>query len=418
MNTKNSKFRFTFLYNWLFSIKTGLVLLCLIVVISIFETLLSNINQFEQYIYNSFFFKLLLVLLSVNLACSTFKTIIKKLIPLTEIQYKADISFYISNTPSDNFIYENKIDNIKILLKKNHFKIYSDKNSIYAKKNIIAYYGSVISHYGLIIVLIGGLFSSVVSKEGYMKLNEGQTSNLLMTNNNNTKQIPLNFYIRCEDFYTEYYPKTNINSNFISTLTIIENNSHETTKLVEVNKPLTIKGWKIYQSGWELHKTKNRYLFEVLKINSSENYFIKLSVGQKRSLPHRKDVYIELDNNLKCKLMTYCKDELVNTNSASLNSDSDWKIIFIKKEPAYITELKFVKNPIIPIIYFGCILIISGIILAFFINPKQAWILYDKNNKKLYITARYKYPIKTFDKTINKIINNLKRVNVSYENNK
>lgn len=77
----------------------------------------------------------------------------------------------------------------------------------------------------------------------------------------------------------------------------------------------------------------------------------------------------------------------------------------------YITIIRANKNPMLWLIYTGCVLKIIGVGLAFFVRRRQVWFHLDEEAQTLLIAAVYKFPQKNFDNLTQKVIDALTQKN-------
>lgn len=119
----------------------------------------------------------------------------------------------------------------------------------------IKYTSTIIVHISIMLILLGGLIGAVWGSKGYIEIKEGEIYN---------SYLP--FKIRLVDFELETYePKTPYTAphikDFKSKLELIEGDSVVLTKTIEVNDPLTYKGWTIYQANYNPEDLKMSGLY-------------------------------------------------------------------------------------------------------------------------------------------------------------
>jgi cytochrome c biogenesis protein len=117
----------------------------------------------------------------------------------------------------------------------------------YQKLNSLGHwsrYGSPILHLGLMVIIIGSLLSGFLSRSDYLEIPIESTVDLT------DKGYP--FDVKVQDFTIDYYHGEQTPKQYLTTLTVLENNRPVSTEEIKVNHPLQHKGTKIYQSsyGW------------------------------------------------------------------------------------------------------------------------------------------------------------------------
>ncbi len=108
-----------------------------------------------------------------------------------------------------------------------------------ARKRAAGAFGSDVVHLGLLVVLAGGVASGVGGFRTEIALREGGVA-----------AVPgAGFSLRLEKFETEYYPGGGI-KDWKSTLTVLEDGRPAAGRVVEVNHPLTYRGFSFYQASY------------------------------------------------------------------------------------------------------------------------------------------------------------------------
>lgn len=135
------------------------------------------------------------------------------------------------------------------------------------KGNFIYKAGFYVLHIGLVVAIIGfivyGLYGA---KYRIQVLCDGRYYNSIndLSEKSEGEIIPLDFYYRLDDTYTEYYPVENESGessndstvaqpknpkHYIAYLTIMEELGNPQTVELTVNNPIHVKGYKIYLMG-------------------------------------------------------------------------------------------------------------------------------------------------------------------------
>jgi cytochrome c biogenesis protein len=111
--------------------------------------------------------------------------------------------------------------------------------SLTARKRRFGWFGSDVVHIGLLIILAGGLTSGRLARRADLALFEGQAL-----------AVPgAGFDLRLDKFETEYYPQGGV-KDWKSTVTVVENGAPVLTRTVEVNHPLSHRGYSVYQESY------------------------------------------------------------------------------------------------------------------------------------------------------------------------
>ena len=114
----------------------------------------------------------------------------------------------------------------------------------------------ILNHLGLFLVLVCGVAGSADMKRLSMIAYEGSPEwRAIDKTKPSGGVIELPIAIELNDFIMEVYPQTQSPKRFASDVTIYvkdsEETSHTVSGTIEVNHPFSVKGWKIYQTGYD-----------------------------------------------------------------------------------------------------------------------------------------------------------------------
>jgi cytochrome c biogenesis protein len=250
------------------SLKLAIFLIILITLASIVGTLIPQMRSAEEYavhygqisdllvqleitdLYHSWWFIALLFLFSLNIVVCTLTRLSPKLRralkPNLTFQTQTLLAAKIQDKLEKDWRLEKSDSELKNALRAHHYRIKESRKEeeihILARKKILGIFGSDIVHLGLLVIVIGGIISGFSSFRTNINISEGETVPVLGTN----------FQLQLDKFETEYHPNGSV-KDWKSTLTVIEDESPRLTKTIEVNYPLTYKGYVFYQSsyGWD-----------------------------------------------------------------------------------------------------------------------------------------------------------------------
>ncbi len=122
-----------------------------------------------------------------------------------------------------------------------------DHFAIFAERQRISEMAVYIVHASLLLIFFGWVVDGVYGWRGTLNLNEGQTSNIVELRNGGTRTLP--FAIRCDaagqDNYKDGTPK-----KWWSKLAVVEGGHDVKAKEIVVNDPLVYNGVRFYQSSY------------------------------------------------------------------------------------------------------------------------------------------------------------------------
>ena len=126
------------------------------------------------------------------------------------------------------------------VVKQDHFGIFAERHRI----SEMAVY---IVHASLLLIFFGWIIDGIYGWRGTLMLNEGQTTNVVTLRDGASRSMP--FAIRCDaagqENYTDGTPK-----KWWSKLAVVQNGQDVKTKEIVVNDPLIYNGVRFYQSSF------------------------------------------------------------------------------------------------------------------------------------------------------------------------
>jgi cytochrome c biogenesis protein len=123
----------------------------------------------------------------------------------------------------------------------------TDSFSLFAERNRISEMGVYIVHASLLLIFLGGIVDALYGWRGFLMLTPGSASNQIELKNGSLRTIP--FSIRCdgtgEDTYADGTPK-----RWWSKLAVVDGGREIARKEIVVNDPLVYQGLRFYQASY------------------------------------------------------------------------------------------------------------------------------------------------------------------------
>ena len=236
-------------------------------------------------------------------------------------------------------------------------------------------------HFSILVILAGAAVGFLYGEKGGLNLPETLSSNTIYTYGS-AKEIDLGFTIKCNWFHMSRYPN-GAPKEYQSELVILEDGKEVLTKIIEVNDPLTYKGWTFYQSSFEAHK---KYIISVKNkaTGTSERFLVPIREPVRWQ---REDLLFAIKDLIPTRIpMTYQYELMISNGHggqqtlilddhvpATLNRGDSTNYTFQIKE-FYSTGLQVAKDPGVWLVYFGCGLMLIGLGVAFFMSHKRLWL--------------------------------------------
>lgn len=264
--------------------------------------------------------------------------------------------------------------------------------------------GPHITHLSLVVILIGALIGNIWGFKGFVNIPQGdQTASIFLRGSGEEKD--LGFTVRCEMFEKSYYSGSEIPSEYLSDLVILEDGKEVVKKRIQVNDPLRYKGINFYQSSYGVLPSppeKRRAELEIIPKGKNSNAFrIQLGEGETKQIQ---------GTNLKVELVTLILDFILaegnrilsrsdqpNNPAVQVNiyqngklsykgwsflrhpdfhgsKDDSHQVKFIQysggEKP--FTGLMVVKDPGIPVVMAGFVIMVIGLNFSFYLRRRSS----------------------------------------------
>ncbi len=389
--------------------------------------LYQSLSFFDM--YHSWWFMLLLYLLTVNLVACSIKRLPHVWKMVTEPALVLDESLEKSLSLTYDFkASSSELDKLKGFLKAEIGEpVLSERDGVFhlfAQKNPWCRLGVYVVHLSVIVIFIGALIGSFFGYKAFVNIVEGTYIDTVFTAKDSP--IKLDFGVHCEKFSVEYY-KTGAPKEFKSILTILENGQPVkgfTRIPVIVNDPLTYKGITFYQSSYGQSGDGAVYHFNVaLRIGGgSTNFNIKkgervtLSGGATLELlESTQDVrqYMPEFSGPAAKVSLVMPGKspesfIVFKNHPEIEEQRRGELViqYAGADEKLYTGLQVAKDPGVWVVWFGCTLMVIGIGMAFFMSHQRTWIRLGNGRATLAGTAN-KNPA-AFERKFEEMVEKLK----------
>ncbi len=243
------------------------------------------------------------------------------------------------------------------------------------------YWGLYILHSSIIVIMVGALIGSLLGFKGNLMLFEGETSDVAVERGSD-KNIPLGFTVKCDDFNVEFYDN-GAPKEYLSELTILENEKEMLKKTIKVNDPLRYKGITFYQSSFDsapevkFHIVSASGSSKDLSIPAFERSLWKetgLQFGLMRFLPNvhgtvAAHIWIGDEQNEPQAIWFVQGREKEFTFGGNL-----YKASVKEVSQRFMTGLQVKKDPGVWVVWLGCTLLIVGFVVVFWVPHVRIWL--------------------------------------------
>lgn len=445
------------LWDFFCSLKLTMFLLISLAIISIIGTIvpqgapppeyLATISPAKHQIYqalgffdmyHSWWFVLLLYLLTVNLVACSIKRLphIWKIISQPTLVMGSGLEQSLSNKVS--FKASDKPEALKEKIRsflQAEFArpvVTEDDGDwhFFAQKTPWCRLSVYVVHLSVIVIFIGAMIGSLFGYKGYVNIPEGESISRIQSRTG--KDIDLGFALRCEQFRVALY-KTGAPKEFKSILTVLENGRpvpDYTNVRVIVNDPLTYKGITFYQSSYG---NAGDYFFTVSAPDGKNAMPVTLNSNESATLPDGSTIHIveatddvsQFVPNLSGpavqvemhtprgateKVIVYAKHPELNIRYA-LEHKLGVLLQYKGSQKRMFTGLQVSKDPGVWIVWLGCTLMVVGIYGAFLMSHRRIWIRLQNGHVTIGGNASKNQASfeQYFDDLVKKLRNNLSR---------
>jgi len=415
------------------SVKLAIFLLIIITLASMLGTFIPQHRSLDEYVarygqfgdlfnrlqitklYQSLWFLALLCFFALNIIVCTLTRLSPKLRkafhPKLEIETKEITTLKIKEKFKKNISLNTARNELRKELFSRHYRLKEiereNKTFILARKKILGWFGSDVVHIGILIILAGGIISGAGRFRKDLTLSEGDIRGLPKAD----------FKVRLDKFETEYYPNGSV-KDWKSTLTVIENEKPILSKVIEVNHPLSYKGFVFYQSsyGWNwtnlsvgiwvrkrkdptfLRKTEmkvgERVWLEGENIQISVLHFIPDFVINDRNEVTSRSLQ---PNNPAAFIEGWEEDEKIFSgwifskfpDFARIHSEKETDLSFELKDfkADQFSVIQAAKDPGVNFIWAGCTFLMIGLALAFYWPTREIKVILEESQGKTEVIA-------------------------------
>ncbi|HUM07174.1 MAG TPA: cytochrome c biogenesis protein ResB [Terriglobales bacterium] len=156
-----------------------------------------------------------------------------------------------------------------------------DHFGIFAERNRISEMAVFIVHASLLLIFFGGIIDGLYGWRGTLNLNEGETSNLVELRDGKTKALP--FAIRCDSAGQENY-ENGMPKKWWSKLVVVKDGQDLQKKEIVVNDPLVFGGIRFYQSSFGSNGKAERLALEATSTVTGEKKQVSFAPNETAAL--------------------------------------------------------------------------------------------------------------------------------------
>jgi len=265
----------------------------------------------------------------------------------------------------------------------------------FAQKTPWTRFGVYIVHLSILVIFAGAIIGTLFGSKGSIMIRAKSSAQYFFTYGSGQKK-PLGFELRVNDFSLTYYD-TGAPKEFRSDLTVIDGGQEVLHKSIVVNDPLDYKGFTFYQSSYQ---GQDDYWISVQNQTTGERKTFLARPGtelkwQEAGITLGIINLMQPDRWGRYRLKIWFSDSKGEPSVFWLDGETvvsverpDTAYAF-KSEQVFSTGLQVAKDPGVWPVYIGCIMMLFGLIVAFFLSHKRVWVyIYEEEKKtKVLVTG-------------------------------
>ncbi len=398
---------------WTFftSLKLAITVIIILAVASIIGTIVEQNQPIEKYrqfysdgtirlfeatglfdMYHSWWFLLLLVLFTINLACCTLDRLPRVIRTVRNPKTKLDDGLEKTLGLTDRWRKKGARETLAASYGEAMGRGFGKPRvtevdgavHLYAERGVVSRFGVYVTHLSIVIIFIGAIIGNVAGFKGYANIVEGQAVGEIPVRGG-AGTVDLGFQVRCNKFWVENYPSGQP-KEYASDLSVVENGVEVLRKKIVVNDPLQYKGVWFYQSSYGQAGAATATV-TVSRANGGPAGTISLSPGQKAQVPGYGAVSaVDYQPNFQgfgpALLVVLEKPGhspvefwLLKTHPEFDRQRNDpYFLTFAGINEIFYTGLQVAKDPGVNVVWAGCALMVVGICIAFFTSHQRLWL--------------------------------------------
>jgi cytochrome c biogenesis protein len=274
--------------------------------------------------------------------------------------------------------------------------VQSDHFGLFAERNRISEMAVYVVHASLLLIFFGGIVDALWGWRGFVSLTKGEQASIVALRDGTKKFLP--FAVRCDGAGQENYPDGSP-KKWWSQLAVVENGKDLQAKQIVVNDPLVYHGVRFYQSSYGPNGKIDKLVISAKAVTDiGEKKELALGVGETASLDA--DTTVQLAEffsdfvvedghvynrtasieNPAAHLLVTSKSTGKNVNfwlpqleGFAQNAQSPYVFEALDLKPGYFTGLEVSHEPGQWAVWTGVVLMGIGLTMVFYLAHTRFW---------------------------------------------
>jgi cytochrome c biogenesis protein ResB len=156
-----------------------------------------------------------------------------------------------------------------------------------------------------------------------------------------------------------------------------------------------------------MHATAGTYEFELKKVEGeAQNRTFVIGVVDSSTNVALNDLRLKLNESATVGGAAANMDE----GEEAATDVAGWNVELVERVQAYATILTLTRNPVFPFIYAGCVIMLLGLLISFFVRWRKVWFTVDPGAGRLYVAGVYRHATMELDKATLAAMKDLEKI--------
>ena len=406
------------LWNFFASVKLALFTIFVLALASIIGTIVpqkedaaryvelygTNVAHFFQLLsiqdmYNSWWFTSLLILFSLNLIVCTierlphiWKVVVQDNLATTSVDRLRKMA--MRHDFQGQLTGESALESVRQAMRDAGWRSRQTEKEggvlLFSQKGAWTRLGVIVVHVSILVIFTGALIGSFYGYKASVMIPEGGSVDQVYQSNNQHTPIPLGFTVRCDDFKLKYYD-SGMPKEYRSLLTVVKDGQEVHQKSIVVNDPMQYGGLTFYQSSFQ--PMEGQFSVQITNDKDKASQKFVIYPRQENKWPEEKVSFGIVDMSGPDMMQRYQykiwfsdgksspSEFWINQGGTARIKRADATYVLIAN-PRYATGLQVVKDPGVWTVYSGCIMMVLGLIVIFFMSHRRVWVFVSNDGKK------------------------------------
>jgi cytochrome c biogenesis protein len=239
--------------------------------------------------------------------------------------------------------------------------------------------GVYLVHLSILVIFSGAIIGHFLGFKASVMIPE-MRSVAQVYGTKDSSPIALGFDLRCDAFTIDFYDN-GMPKDYKSKLTILKNDQILLQKEIEVNSPLSYRGITFYQASYEAYRD---FIFAIADKATGKSQRFIVPFQEQRSWEEQGVIFGVINAEalgqrvVRSKIWFKSADNPATTiwlaDNATTSISSGGKEYDVTVKQMYATGLQVAKDPGVWVVYIGCVLMMMGLFMAFFMAHQRIWL--------------------------------------------